>query len=113
MMLFKYNYYELPARNDGSKDLKVQDGKKKFVPEFIAGSTLDLADQIELESDNAVNNNIMMVVTYRKSRPKKVVLPPPKSVLHCRAHGVVGASRSNTAGFGTSAVASRGGGYPI
>ena len=70
MMLFNYNYYDLPDRNDGSKDLKMQDGKKKFVPEFADGSTLDLEDQIEVEGDDAVNNNIMMVTTYRKSRAK-------------------------------------------
>ena len=88
-MLFKYNYYDLPDRNDGSKDLKMQDGKKKFVPEFADGSTHDLEDQIEVESDDAVNNNIMMVVTYRKSRPKRMGAAATKvrSTLPCSRGG--------------------------
>lgn len=69
-MLFKYNYYELLAHNDGSEDPEVQD-KKEFVPGFIAVSTLELADQVEMERDNTVNNKIMRVVTHGSRIPRE------------------------------------------
>ena len=72
MVLFDYNYYGLPDRNTGSEDLEMQHGEEKFVPEFVDASTHDLEGRVEVESDDAVNSAIMMVITYRKSEAKRM-----------------------------------------
>ena len=68
-MLLKNDYNDPADRNDRPEGLKMLDGEEEFVPVF-GDATLELEYQIDVEADDAEVNNIMMVVTHRKSGAK-------------------------------------------